>query len=376
MAIQKIVSRLPDSYLLNVSQIFHMLLLAAFIPWYIGLSEYGKFYAIFAIPGIVQSTFETWCISTISRARVRTSPVPLIVGACLAALFLVIINTYLERIPSYMVFSGIFLAAVLCFRTYGYAIAISLNAGVRDAVISELMIFGSYLIVCLVGISFEIRGATLPFLMVTTACLTSGIYLLYMRQPLKKEGVINSDLAFNAAAERKRGFSALFGRLYEDGVITLSPLVLAAIVNPVVAGQFRVFSSVVKLLYKLFPYRYEIVIRDMFRGVLNVSKLLRISALFSALPIVIFPVALLLIKDEVDLSLLIFISMAGCVASMISLYPAASLVNGKLHYGCAALIFFTILLSYIYGEIGFSVGFLATNLIVCSGVLITMHRAC
>src|SRR5690606_33882830 len=69
--LRKLLYSIPETYVLNAPQLFHIALLVLCVPWLVGVDSYGIFSAIISLPGIIHSAFEAFCITAISKYKRR-----------------------------------------------------------------------------------------------------------------------------------------------------------------------------------------------------------------------------------------------------------------------------------------------------------------
>jgi hypothetical protein len=356
------LARIPETYLLNASQVSHLIVLAGFVPWYIGLESYGVFAALIALPGFIQSSFEAYAIAILSGGGSRDT--------LRKAIKFVLIPLTVAILVSYIHFAGFFagsvatvMALLLFYRSYAFAVAISTGTMTSRLMRSDFLIVLVYLVVLSACTVFGVRDHLLPAAMVCGASLLSGWYLLhapgvatrsFLSKETKTETRLPKDLVFRAAS----------ARLYEDGFLSLSPLVLAAATSTIAAGQFRVFVSVVKALYKLFPVRYEVAIRDLFRGDLRASPLVRASWIFCAASLVVAAAGFAVVDAGAYGWIVVLAASGGAAVSSLALYPAVCSVDRAMTLLCVSLMVVTAALAYCFGTLGFSLGFASASYIV------------
>lgn len=369
--IERLVRAVPETYALNLAQVFHMLLLAGLVPWLIGVEAYGRFAALIALPGTVQSAFEAFAVVILAKYGRRDMldwpilRVMLPIALAFALAFFVLLAPGEALLASIM-------TVLLFSRSYAFAIAISSGGLTRQIMESEGLILVAYVLVILAGFVLGIRNQTLPVLMVIAGSLLSTWYLLrstQMPQILlpRRPDVSRPALPLGMAL---RGATA---RAYEDGLLTLSPLVLAAVGSASIAGQFRIFVSVVKVAYKLFPYRYEVVMRDVISGRQRFKSLALASAAFAVGSLVVAAVGYLALRPQGYAWLAVLVGATGAVVASLALYPVSSTIEPRMPFAFLAGLMATFALAWLYGVAGFVVGFTVTSYAVMIASLVIIR---
>lgn len=340
----------------------HLVILAGFVPWYVGMDSYGSFAALIALPGFVQSSFESYAIAVLSASR-KKSALRKAIWFVLVPVLVALFFAYTYFLSFFIAVIATIMAALLFYRSYAFAVAISSGSMTSRLMRSDVLIFSAYLGVIVISAGLGIRDYLLPVAMVCGASLLSGWYLLHapgganqmnLLSRSEKEESLPKGLAIRAAS----------ARFYEDGFLSLSPLVLAAATSSVPAGQFRVFVSAVKAAYKLFPLRYEVAMRELLHGKLRRALLVRASWIFCAISIVVAIVGSFFL-DTVEYGwLLVLVASAGASVASLALYPAVSSVDKVMTFWCVGLLVFSFGLAFLWGLLGFALGFAGASYIV------------
>lgn len=362
-----------ETYILNMSQLFHMVILAVVVPWYIGVTSYGVFAALIALPGLVQSSFEVICVTVLSEYRRRDLLRRIILFFALPLLTAIIAGfIILLNWPTALM--GSFMAALLLMRSYAFSIAIVAGSMTKRIVQSEAIIFAIYAGVLSACVLAGIRDETVPILMIIGASLSTTVFLLsFSRTPVVvlPPGADNDRprLPFMKFAHA----SSL--RLFEDGFLTLPPLVLALVISPAVAGQFRIFVSVAKFGYKFYPFRYEVILRDLNTGQLAFKLLAASVAVFSLAAPVVAGILYVMLKPGEHGMIVALVAACGAVVASLAMFPAASSTNGAmlaLAIVCLAACFAA---AYLSGLTGFVVVYFLACGAIAVASLIVIGRA-
>jgi hypothetical protein len=366
-------ARVPETYLLNFSQLFHMVMLAAFVPWLIGLEAYGTYAALVALPALFQSAFEAFCVTVLARfgsrdlLKLPVLRVMLPISAAGAAAFFALFDPLTALLGS--------ITSVLLFtRSYAFAIAISTGVLTRKIMQSEGLIVLAYVVVLVVCVALDIKNFQVPMLMVIAASALSAWYLLHAARGLLHAPESSPDLA-NASLPLGLVVRATTARAFEDGLLTLSPLLLALMVSPTIAGQFRIFVSAVKLAYKCFPLRYEIVVRDVLGGRLGFAPLARVSGVFVVIGIVLAVAGYIAPLGGEYKWLLLLTASAGAVVAALALYPVSCAIGYTLPLTFLASCAMTFTATIFLGLEGFVAGFALTSYAMMIGALFIIKRA-
>lgn len=369
----RVIRAIPETYALNIPQMFHMVVLAGFVPWHIGVENYGRFAALIAIPGLVQSFFEAFCVSILlryGRKDMLDRPILVVVLPIVAAF---VIAFFLLLTPVHALLASAMTVFLFC-RSFAFALAVSSGILTRELAMSEGLILVCYVGIALLGIPLGIRDFTLPMIMVVVACAVSSWYLL---RAIRTRQVMTSDRPGVGIPPLPLSMAlrAVSARAYEDGSLTLSPLVLALTVSPAMAGQFRIFVSAIKVAYKLFPFRYEVVMRDVTSG-RQAFRALAIACTFYAVGSVLISVAgFFMIQLEQYGWLLPLVAVSGAVVSCLSMYPVSSMMSRRLPLCLLIGLAGTYFLSSLLGTTGFVIGFSLTSYFVMVGSLIIIKKS-
>ncbi len=368
----QVIKKLPESYLLNIPQMFHMAVLAGFVPWYIGVENYGRFAAVIAIPALFQSIFEAFCVTILIRYQIREVLKPAIVFVVFPLVVLVSI-LFTIFLPLLEAILATLMTVFLFGRSYTFAVAISSGIMTRAIIKSEFLILIFYFIIILFCAQFEVRDITLPMAMIGVASAASFFQLQYEMRHLrimsknnKKENV--------KALPRKIVIQAIMTRAYEDGLLTLSPLLLALTVSTTMAGQFRILVSAIKVAYKFFPYRYEVVLRDVGSGRQSFYKLFGATIFVSVVSVITGIIVYFLILPKGYQWLTPLVAVSGAVVSCLAIYPVSCVKDGRISLALIAGIFLTYLLTSLLSIFGFLLGFCITSYFIMISSLVVIRK--
>lgn len=351
---------ISETYALNLAQILHMLLLAAFVPWYIGIESYGIFAALFAAPSLFQSSFETFTIAIMTQHLRRDAMNSIILFFVIPSYFAFCVFFFLFLDIQHAI--AISLMTLFLFtRSYAFAICISAGSLTKKLIHSEGIVFLMYVFGILFSIGLDVRDEMLPIIMVTSASAATTAFLIRASHtPVRVLRPLSGVTAPRLPLRLIIGAS--MGKLLEDGFLTFTPLLLAIVSTPTVAGQFRIFVSSVKAAYKLFPFRHEVVLRDVPRGRLGFKPLATASAIF-ALGSIFAAIGALFLLPAIGFSLegihwlLILFAGAGATVSSLALYPVSSALDRRVPSACLAVLLLTDAVVYWFGPVEFAVCF-------------------
>lgn len=369
--IVRVIRSLPESYLLNIPQMFHMVILAGFIPWYIGVENYGRLAAVFAIPGFFQSVFEAFCVTILIKYKrinilkfsIINTVLPLI--ACLSITFFLFLH------PIQAILATTMTVFLFC-RSFTFAVVISSGSLTRTIAMNEGLIFLCYIAIALLGVHFEIRDITLPLAMISVASAASFWHLLHSIR-LNRIMVGDGNKDSNNPLPLNVVIGALTVRAYEDGLLTLSPLLLALTFSTTVAGQFRILVSAIKVVYKLFPFRYEVVMREVGSGRQSFGKLYLACLFYSLASVLIALIVYFFLLNEDSQWLVPIVAASGAVASSLAVYPVSSVRDRRILFTLMVGLLVTYLFSGLLGIFGFVVGFCFTTYIVMVSSLVVIR---
>lgn len=355
------------TYAINASQICNMLLTAFVVPLMIGAEQYGQYAAVFALPAFLQSGIEAYAVLNLSRGiRTRSfwlSYSGLALGATLVS---ALVCGYLFD-PYAAVWAGA-LSAALMFRGAASALVythLSISF-VRVNVTAEALTFGVYLIVLLLGLIAQASPYTIPLAMVVTASLVAGSYLLH-------KGMQPVGTTDQQASTERGGWRFLWARSYEDLSLTLMPLFLASSFGLSLAGEFRVIVSGMKVLSKLFPFRYEVILRGSRLGEFDIRTFAKVSAIFVLLGFGVAAV-LFLMRGNIFLSegtpIWVVALSSGALVASLAAFPVATLyslhpmvVSTAAAVATLASVIFGVLPLFLALFIGMNFATFATSLI-------------
>lgn len=367
-------SAIVETYALNAAQILHMALLAGFVPWHIGLESYGRFAALVTLPGLVQSSFEVICVTMLSEHRRRDMLRAAILHFAMPLYLATVAGFFLYLADPVLAASAAVMALLLLARSYAFSIAIVSGVMTKRILQSEAIIFVVYACVALYCVANDIRSEYMPLVMVSLASLATACFLIAASRSPVVVLPGGQDGAVPRLPLAKLAQSASL-RFFEDGYLTLSPLILASVLGAAVAGQFRIFVSVAKAAYKLFPFRYEVVLRDLNNGALLFRNLAVGCVIFLAGGAVAAAGLQLLGLWSAYKQLFVLFAATGAVVALLAVFPAASSKDGRILPLAALGLATTFGAGYVHGFAGFSIAFALVSALLLAAALVSVRRA-
>jgi hypothetical protein len=366
-------SAIVETYALNLAQILHMVILAGFVPWHIGLDGYGRFAALVTLPGLLQSSFEVICVTMLSEHRRRDMLRNAILRFALP-LYLAIVAGFFYLLDPRLAVAASLMGVLLLARSYAFSIAIVSGVMTKRILQSEAIIFIVYAIVAIYCVLNEVRSEYMPLVMVSLASLATACFLLFTsRWPVvvlpEGQGVTIPRLPLAKFAHT----ASL--RFFEDGYLTLTPLILASVLGAAVAGQFRIFVSIAKAGYKFFPFRYEVVLRDLNIGTLSFQNLATGCIVFVGIGTAATAALHFSGLWSEYKQLFILFGASGVVVALLALFPAASSKDGRILPLAAVGLAATFGTGFVYGFAGFSIAFAISSLLLLIVSLLSVRRA-
>jgi hypothetical protein len=209
--------------------------------------------------------------------------------------------------------------------------------------------------------------------MITLASSVSFLFLLQAIWPKERLDckIVKDDIG---PLSSKVIAKSLMLRLFEDGFLTLSPLLLVFAVSNNAAGQFRIIVSFIKVAYKFFPFRYEILMRDVSSRMQSFHRLLFACVVFSIASVLISLSAFSLISPAERQWLLPLIAVSGAVASCLSVYPISCIIDARLSLALMAGLVATCLLTVFLSGFGFVLGFCLSSYLVMIASLFVIRK--
>jgi hypothetical protein len=368
----KWIRALPDTYLINFVQLSHMTVLAGVAPWQIGMTSYGLFAATIALPSIAQSFFETFCLMSVykyGRLDVIVRPIAAVVIPLLIAFavsFIILLDWHIAVL-------AIVLTVGLFFKSLMFALVVSRGVGVVVLAKSELITLAAYVASLFVLLVADVRDAVVPMVMVSTACFASAAYIVRF---MSKSGMLTPGMFLREDSPRISFSSAgriIASRSYEEGVLTLSPLILAVTISPVAAGQFRVFVSVVKLVYKLFPFRHDLLFVEVSNRRRTFREIAVASVLVAAVSMAVGLGGVLFVDLGERVWLWPMVASLGAIVSSLALFPVSADIDGRLL--CFYLVGIIVVhVSSYFGLVPFLVALAFLSVAVLLSALVVLRR--
>lgn len=267
------------TYAINASQICNMVLTAFAVPLIIGAEEYGRYATLFAVPAFFQSAVEAYAVLNLTKGAGGRSFWASYVGLAATAL-LVTALTYYWLIDVSAAAWSVVLGAALIYRSAGSALVYTRESVsfVRVNVAAEFITFGVYAAVLGVGLIVVAPPFSIPLLMIIGASLVAGSYLL-------RAAIKSGRMPLTSAAPALGGHPVRFllSRTYEDLTLTLMPLFVASSFGLIAAGEFRIIVSGMKVVSKVFPFRYEVILRGIRSGEFKTASFVKVACVFLVL---------------------------------------------------------------------------------------------
>ena len=272
-----------DNYYYNFLQLLNMTSSAFIIPQIIGLKEYGKYTALFSIPGVIQVLIESLFISTFRNNTKSKIKKITIVSYIIAFVTLISISVFLFTSFDVFLISLLLISMLERVRWSVLFLYQSTNIYTKVSQDVELKTFLINIIFILIGITRDYHTYLLPFSMIFTS-MTVSIFLFFTSYQSK---YITTHTTKNTESEINKYYVAPFIRTFEELFLTLPPLLISKILSFEEAGKFRISISIVKFLFKLYPLRYDLVIAEYHNRLFNHSIALKFSLFIILLPIFI-----------------------------------------------------------------------------------------
>jgi hypothetical protein len=355
--------RKTDEYrtsLFNGAQILSMSVTSFGVPFVIGMVKYGEYATLFALPATLSVFVQGLYVSSLKRcgyAEFRS-------GAGLLNLVFSLLALSIGSIFGHL--DGILMAVLLAFlleRVRWETLALTQGHNcyantLRDCELIAVVVTSLGLAV---AYSFKFQSCLLPVGLICGNLLISIIKLIRVCP----KDCSRSHLA-NAQRILSGGFSGVFIRIHEELFISQMPYTLSFVLGPREVGIFRVTISVAKFFFKVFPYRYEVVIAGHLQRAPEAPRILRYFLLVNLLAIAVaiaagtanlaFPA--LEISGAVDIWIL---SSAGCLALTSSFSPLLLLCRPSYYALVIAGFLVTSGLLLVRGYGSFQLSFVGMN---------------
>jgi hypothetical protein len=354
-------------------QSINMGLGAFVVPLLIGLTKYGQYSVYFAIPASASVFVHSYFISTaralgVCRFRVLSIRIVVLVGGLIffggllydsmygALIATIIFLLLIERLRRE--------AIVLCFVSdTGLIVDRLARVEVRLFLISVVAI-GAF--ACLTAMD----GIWLPILLLAGS-LGSAISV-FNSIPLQA----SASVASHGAMGDRSTLRSVFSRIHEELFITQMPLVLSKVEGSfALAGLFRLAVSSAKIVFKLYPYRFDVVIAARGNGLIALRQLRVVTATVIFLP----PVAVILfwnmagpllaragccelLMDPIFLGVVAASGMLAVASAFLPYFVSGSWVWMA---GVAALFVCSVIALWLWGTIVFLYIYFLSNSIIC-----------
>lgn len=256
-----------ETYSLNLVRVLQSVLLAFFVPFYIGLESYGSFVFLTSLPLLFQSIFEAFCISLFSR-RYRPAifqPKYFLFAFCVK--YFVLIVLYEIIVGGILAFLYATLSILLIIRSFVFANLICSNTPRRYFFYLEICALMGYVVIILHSYLGYIDKPVLPMFMIILSSVfyLFGFFYLWIKNifQFSKRFIGRRSRAYFSLAVRSLALKS-----FEDLQFTFSAFLMGLLVSNSAAGFFRIYASVVKLVYMTYPLRYEFALskRSALRG--------------------------------------------------------------------------------------------------------------
>lgn len=317
------------TYLINLAQVSNMLLTALAVPLMIGAEHYGRYAAIFAVPAFLQSTIEAFAVLSLHAGPARTVFWKIYGGLSSGAL-LTSWLIYQLTFGSAEALWAVGLGAALLFKSLCIALVYTDERidYVKISIFAEMISFACYALVLYVTYARGDLSYTVPLLMVITGSTLSGC--LVLRWYVQAVRIAKTSRSTEQDPPAELSLRMLLSRSYEDFALTLMPLFLAQSFGLVVAGEFRVIVSGMKVVSKLFPFRYETILRGIRAGEFDATLFSKISLAFIGVGFIV-SLLLYLIRGHLflaeDTPLWSIALSTGFLVTSLAAFPVATIYS-------------------------------------------------
>ncbi len=363
-----------QTYLLHGAQILSMFMMSFGVPTVIGLSDYGRYAALFALPAsvsvFVQGLFSAH-LSTSDPGRFRSSAVTLnmlvVSGTlCLGAWFLDIWDAV--ALATMM--------AVMLERFRHEILALLANADKYTRALRMGELLGAISTMLFLGAAFS-AGMTTYMLPVAILVVNQLLSIFCLARVARLRPWTPSRPSIRHLFSG--GVSSMFVRAHEEIFITQAPLALSFFAGDRASGMFRVTVSVMKIVFKAFPFRYEKVAYDALNGHLEIKYILRFFVFVNVITAAIIAMVLLFghlsplskLMSAVDIYVL---SLSAGMALCCVFLPLFILRDRRCYIPVLAAGATTLLALAGGGIDGFRAAYLGCNVLICAWVIYLLHR--
>jgi hypothetical protein len=350
---------------LQFSQVMNMFVLALLTPYLIGISEYGYYASMYSVPGFFQGMLETYLMLLLFNSGLSKSSLFHFGKIVILSFILTSVVVYLT-LGREIVFITLILYSLMLLRSIALALAYHcLKVKVTSIILSELIVFAVYgLIVLDVNFGSKVLGLSrthnLPMIMVCSAAIPSAFFLFWKVKPyFNNLLILDKDQPFD--------LHNLLARIYEDLFFSLAPLVTFKLFGSKTAGEYRFILSIFKGISKLFPFKYELLLRNIREGVFSFKSFKNFSFLFISFGIVTTICLTLFIQmgyfNFISHMYLILLS-SGFVITILVVFPYAITKFKSLPLITVLLYLFLYTASYKMGISFFVYSFVLINAIL------------
>ncbi len=343
------------TYVHNFSQVVSMISLSFITPFVIGVENYGIYASVFAIPGFFHGSLETYLIRSLNNSKDNFF-ISFLIFLIFSIVLILLINLSFFDLEKSLYAIILFLS--LIFRSFFYSIATQKTKKLNSVILSEWVISLVYLFILFYCYIENVYSYSVPILMICFSCIISGFFLAFHSKNYLKK------ISFKSP--KKLNFIDLFGRLYEDLFITTSPLIIYIFFSAKESGFFRILISIIKALFKLFPYKYEVLFLALKNKSFDKIRFNNFIKIFNFLSILL-TVFLFFFSKFYFINyftyFILMLSLSGFVIGLLVIYPV---LKFNLRSLIITLFFFCILclLASLSDQLIFSIGFCFISLIL------------
>lgn len=351
-------------------QICSMVIFAIIIPLYIGLEQYGRFSAIFATCGFFIGLIETYLTMIFLNGTSQKQSINGVFLLSLLSIFLIFpISVYFLNTKDILFPTLIFI--FFLFKNWFTARLYTLDSPLKYLLLSEAVYLSTYLIVLSIGYILGVKSYLTPIYMLLSSTLFSSIFL-YFIFPEKKH--------FEKKTYDLISIKDLFGKLYEDLFITVSPLLIMNFFSESSAGLFRIFVTIMKGFSKVFPYRYELIILDFKYQRLNYKFLYKSIFIFIIFGFFLFIFSNSLFKyipflKQKNVHSILLCSL-GFVITLLNIYPLIYYLEKRISLFLLLCFLSQFFLFNSISFLGYQLYFIIINafLLVLCLLILKLHR--
>jgi hypothetical protein len=249
-----------------------------------------------------------------------------------------------------VVLAGTFLIALLLRSAAGARAYLTSNINiVKINVYSETLVFFVYAAVFVVALCSVEVGIWVPASMLIISSISVAAYIFLAA--IKRGSLLQQD---SNILVYRRPLGAWFAKLYEDLFLTLPPFFLSFMYSSSVAGTYRLMVTLIKGGSKVFPFRYELILRATAIGIFDEKVFTRLSLVFTlmgfcAYLLVHFGVFNDLQFRETQSAMFAMLVASGPVITLLVIFPLAVLKVKHLFIFTACAFVFTFGMPFFVG---------------------------